>query len=215
MLDATFLTVNSWFHSGNNGIHYGQSYLYATIITYNNGQLVISFRSKWNSLRSNFDRTVNLFHALCRNTSRWRFCRNTGRRNTGRPPFCRHWNRWRFCRNTSRRNTGRPRFCRNRVCWWSCWDRGHLFKWFSCKSSHSFEWIQHRWIVYKVHIHFWEWVTGEKMYWNCMVYYLLSQNSRFQRLFPNRSWLVGVRKGILSPKIRSNIPMDTCVPYGD
>ena len=28
------------------------------------GQLVISFRSKWNSLRSNFDRTVNLFHAL-------------------------------------------------------------------------------------------------------------------------------------------------------
>ena len=28
------------------------------------GQLVILFRSKWNSLRSNFDRTVNLFHAL-------------------------------------------------------------------------------------------------------------------------------------------------------
>ena len=28
------------------------------------GQLVISFRSKWNSLRSKFDRTVNLFHAL-------------------------------------------------------------------------------------------------------------------------------------------------------
>ena len=28
------------------------------------GQLVILFRSKWNSLRSNFDRMVNLFHAL-------------------------------------------------------------------------------------------------------------------------------------------------------
>ena len=34
------------------------------ICHYYNGQLVISFRSKWNSLRSNFDRTVNLFHAL-------------------------------------------------------------------------------------------------------------------------------------------------------
>ena len=34
------------------------------ICHYYYGQLVISFRSKWNSLRSNFDRTVNLFHAL-------------------------------------------------------------------------------------------------------------------------------------------------------